>query len=115
MTNTNPNTKFHVAILGGVDYKPEQQTPQRFVSVSPIGGANVDFSGIDQDVTVVKVSLVGGVRLTVPADVNVETIGFGVPGLLGRRRFRGTGGPDAPTVRVHRYGIFGGVRIVRNG
>ncbi|MCO5970279.1 hypothetical protein [Actinoallomurus soli] len=112
---TNTNTKFHIAVLGGAEYKVEQQASPRFVSISPIGGADVDLSGIDHDVTVVKVSLVGGVRLTVPADVTVEAIGFGVPGLFGRRRFRGTGGPDAPTVRVHRYGIFGGVSIVRNG
>ncbi|MEV5750860.1 hypothetical protein AB0L00_23805 [Actinoallomurus sp. NPDC052308] len=108
------NTAFNIAVLGGVEHKAEQSIPQRFVSISPIGGADLDLSRIDHDLTVTQISLVGGTKITVPAHANVDVAGLAVPGLLGRRRFRGTAGPDAPTVRVHRYGIFGAVKVIRN-
>jgi hypothetical protein len=58
---------------------------------------------------VIKVSLVGGVKLTVPAGVNVTVEGFN---LIGRRPAdTGPLVPGAPTVRVFAYGIFGGVTL----
>jgi hypothetical protein len=60
---------------------------------------------------VIKVSLAGGVKLTVPASVNVTVEGFN---LIGRRPAdTGPLTPGAPTVRILAYGIFGGVQIRR--
>jgi hypothetical protein len=82
--------------------------------ISPVGGADLDLTEAtfpDGEVNVIKVSLVGGVVLTVPAGVNVLIEGFNLVG----RRPADTGPivPGAPTVRVHAYGIFGGVRLQR--
>jgi hypothetical protein len=60
---------------------------------------------------VIKVSLVGGAKLKVPAGINVVVEGFN---LIGRRR-NDTAPivPGAPTVRLFAYGIAGGVRVER--
>jgi hypothetical protein len=106
------NKALHIALIGGIDREYREQVPERIVSVSPVGGAALDLRDFDHDVTVVKVSVAGGVRLRVPAHVTVEVSGVAFPGVFGRRVEPGKGGP---TVRVHRYGLFGGVEVVREG
>ena len=108
------NTTLHVALLGGYAQKGRWPMRPRTIAVSPVGGLDLDLTEATmpgEGVTVVKVSLVGGVRLKVPADVNVVVEGFNVIG----RRHNDTGPsvPGAPTVHLFAYGIFGGVRVER--
>jgi hypothetical protein len=56
------------------------------------------------------VSLVGGVRLRVPAGVRIEVSGFS---LLGGRTIDlpDEGGREGPTVRLRSWGLIGGTKV----
>jgi hypothetical protein len=124
MTNTTPagaaspaakTTTLHLSLLGGFARNGRWQMRRRTIAISPVGGVNLDLTQatlLEGESTVIKVSLVGGVKLTVPADVNVAIEGFS---LIGRRPAdTGPVVPGAPTIRVFAYGIFGGVQLHRS-
>jgi|SRR3954469_6839096 Cell wall-active antibiotics response 4TMS YvqF len=119
MTNTPSapaarTTTLHLTLLGGLERRGPWQMRRRTIAISPVGGADLDLTEAtvpEGDVTVIKVSLVGGVKLTVPEGVNVEIEGFNLIG--SRPSDTGPVVPGAPTVRVFAYGIFGGVRLRR--
>jgi hypothetical protein len=75
MTNsqTEPaakTTDLHLALMGGLARRGQWRTHRRTIAISPVGGADLDLSEAtlpDDEATVIKVSLVGGVHLTVPA------------------------------------------------
>jgi hypothetical protein len=85
---------------------------RRTVAVSPIGGVDLDLTEteIPAGATLVKVSLIGGVKLTVPADLDVQVKGFR---LFGGRNIE-DGEPGGPVLRVYAYGILGGVKVRRS-
>jgi len=87
------------------------------IVVSIVGGTRLDLSQAQlaaPEVTLTKVSLVGGVRVWVPAGIRVEVSGFS---LIGGTRLYGETepGPGAPTVHVRAFGLVGGVRVIRGG
>ena len=110
----NGETSWHLALLGGLARQGRWNTHRRTVSVSVVGGADLDLTEAvipEEGPTLVKVSLVGGVKLTVPAGTDVRVQGFS---LIGRRRIEeGEVAPGAPVVNVHAYGIVGGVKVRR--
>jgi hypothetical protein len=107
-------TSWHLALLGGLAREGRWNTRRRTVSVAVVGGADLDLTEAvipEEGTTLVKVSLVGGVKLTVPAGTDVRVQGFS---LIGRRRVEeGEVAPGAPVVNVHAYGIIGGVKVRR--
>ncbi|WP_017934277.1 LiaF domain-containing protein [Nocardioides sp. Iso805N] len=107
-------TTLHLALLGGLDRRGSWQLRRRTIAISPVGGIDLDLTEAtlpDEDATIVKVSFVGGAKLKVPAGINVTVEGFNVFG--GRSNDTGPIVPGAPTIRLHAYGIFGGVRVQR--
>jgi hypothetical protein len=109
-------TTLHLTLLGGLRRQGPWQMRRRTIVISPVGGADLDLTEAslpDGEATVIKVSLVGGVKITVPEGVNVAIEGFNLIG--GRPSDTGPLVPGAPTVRVLAYGIFGGVRLQRAG
>ncbi|GAB2854463.1 hypothetical protein GCM10027176_66250 [Actinoallomurus bryophytorum] len=114
MRNQNGETNWHLSLLGGLDRRGRWETRDRTVSVAAVGGADLDLTEAvipDGGTTVVKVSLAGGLKLVVPAGTDVQVQGFN---LIGRRRVEeGEVAPGAPVVRVHAYGIVGGVNVRR--
>ncbi|MEV6376425.1 hypothetical protein [Micromonospora musae] len=113
---TNPNSSkridWRIALLGGHKQRITG-APADTVVVTPIGGADIDLSGAELPArtTLTKVSLLGGVKLRVPAGVDVEVKGFHLLG--GRRVQPAAPSPSAPVVRVRAYGIVGGVEVSR--
>jgi predicted membrane protein len=89
---------------------------RRVVVLSLVGGARLDLSQAElaaKEVTLTKVSLVGGTRLRVPPGVRVEVSGFSLVG--GTRVEAGPKpGPGAPTVHVRAFSLVGGVRVRRS-
>ena len=83
--------------------------------ISLVGGTRLDLSQAQlaaPEVTLTKVSLVGGVRIWVPDGIRVQASGFS---LIGGTRINGgpEPGPGAPTVYIRAFGLVGGVRIYR--
>ena len=114
MTNTSSSkrTNWQISLLGGHKQRGAGAATDTVV-VSLIGGADVDLTEAEPAprTTLTKVSLIGGVKLRVPADTDVKIEGLHLFG--GRRVQPGTPSPSAPVVRVRAYGIFGGVEVTR--
>jgi hypothetical protein len=87
------------------------------IVASLVGGTSLDLSEAQlaaPEVTLTKVSLVGGTRITVPPGIRVEASGFSLVG--GTRVESGPEpGPGAPTVHIRAFSLVGGVRIRRSG
>ncbi|MEV1332730.1 hypothetical protein AB0J20_24525 [Micromonospora costi] len=113
MTNANSpkRTSWQISLIGG--HRQRGAAAADTVVVTPIGGADVDLTGAELPpvTTLTKVSLVGGVKLRVPVETNVQVEGFHLFG--GRRVQPGSPSPSAPVVRVRAYGIWGGVQVSR--
>ncbi|MGW4893206.1 hypothetical protein ACWEQL_13220 [Kitasatospora sp. NPDC004240] len=86
---------------------------ERTVTASLIGGADIDLSDIDlpdgSELKITKLSLIGGVSLTVRANVRVVVGGIRLGGVSDD----GPTEPGGPTVRVDAWGLLGGVRVNR--
>jgi Cell wall-active antibiotics response 4TMS YvqF len=115
---TNPETtqsprSTTIVPLGGVRLAGRLRLPRRLVHIALLGGMDLDLSqaelaGVQLDI--VKVSLIGGVQLVVPADVRVEVQGFVLLGGKDIERRPESAGSDR-IVRVRAFGLVGGVRV----
>ena len=108
---------WHVSPVGGLKIHGPWRMDRHVIVVSLVGGAQLDLSQAQlaaPQVTVTKVSLVGGTKVTVPPGIRVEASGFSLIG--GTRIDAGPEpGPGAPTVRIRAFALVGGVRIRRSG
>jgi hypothetical protein len=103
-------THWHISPIGGLHRRGGWRMAPRTVTVTVIGGANLDLSDAElaaPEVQVTTVSIIGGVRLRVPPGIRVEVSGFSLIG--GRSLEIDDAPPGSPTVRVRHYGIIGGV------
>lgn len=108
---------WHVSPVGGFSVRGPWRMDRHVISISIVGGARLDLSQAQlaaPEVTLTKVSLVGGVWVEVPQGVRVQVSGFS---LVGGTRIAGgpEPGPGAPTVRINAFSVVGGVHITRSG
>jgi Domain of unknown function (DUF1707)/Cell wall-active antibiotics response 4TMS YvqF len=108
---------WHVSPIGGLRIYGPWRMDRHVIVISVVGGARLDLSQAQlaaPEVTVTKVSLVGGVRVWVPPGIRVEVSGFS---LIGGTRVEGgpEPGPGAPVVHIRAFSLVGGVRIRRGG
>jgi len=118
MTSSTPDsgyTQRHLALLGGVRLSGDWQVPPRLLHVAAVGGADVDVTqaAVPPVFTITKFSLVGGTRVRVPRDANVEVEGFAVVGRIRPVPAAEPSDRPAPTIRIRSYGVFGGVTVER--
>jgi hypothetical protein len=108
---------WHVSPVGGLRVHGPWRMDRHVIVVSIVGGTRLDLSEAQlaaPEVTLTKVSLVGGTRITVPPGIRVEASGFS---LVGGTRVEGgpEPGPSAPTVHIRAFSLVGGIRIYRSG
>ena len=108
---------WHVSPIGGLRVNGPWRMDRHVIVISVVGGTRLDLSQAElaaPEVTLTKVSLVGGVRVGVPSGIRVEASGFS---LIGGTRVEGgpEPGPGAPTVHIRAFSLVGGVRIRRGG
>jgi hypothetical protein len=116
MTSTqSPRKRRHLALLGGFRYRGENPAPDEILCIAAIGGADVDLTleQLPPVTTITKFSLVGGVKLRVPADAEVDIDSFKLVGGRGAIPPAVPSDRPAPVVRVRFYGIVGGVSVQR--
>lgn len=111
-TTASGRTQWHVSPIGGLKRRGHWRMPKEIVSITLIGGADLDFREAQLDareVTITKISLIGGVDLKVPSEMRVEVQGFS---LLGGSRvdLDESTDPNAPTIVVRAFSILGGVK-----
>jgi hypothetical protein len=106
---------WHVSPIGGLTVRGPWRMKRHVIVASLIGGADLDLSQAQlaaPEVTLTQVSLLGGVRITVPAGVRVDRSGFS---LIGGTRVGGGSepGPGAPIIHIRAFSLLGGVQIDR--
>src|SRR5215470_15645422 len=108
---------WHISPIGGLSVSGPWRMERNVIVVSLIGGADLDLSQAQlaaPEVTLTKVSLLGGVSLAVPPGIRVVASGFSLIG--GTSVEAGPEpGPGAPTVRIRAFSLLGGTRIYRRG
>ncbi|MBY8880862.1 cell wall-active antibiotics response protein [Actinacidiphila acidipaludis] len=117
MTKTDASspekTDVKVSLIGGHRLGGDATLHERTITASLIGGADVDLTDVDipdgAELRITKLSLIGGVRLKVRADVVVEVHGI----RLGGVKDDGPTREGGPTVRVDAWGLLGGVSVTR--
>jgi hypothetical protein len=103
-------TQWHISPIGGLRRSGQWRMPAKTVSVTLLGGVNMDLGEVELDapeVTLTKVSLIGGVSVRVPPGVRLEVSGFSLLG--GHSLDIDDAPPGSPTVRIRHFGIIGGV------
>jgi hypothetical protein len=116
MTNpgmTQPPRSTTIVPLGGLRLSGPLRLARRLVHVALIGGMDLDLTQAEfgaAQLDIVKVSLVGGVSLVVPADLRVEVGGFVLVGGRDIER-RPESAAAGRIVRVRAFGLIGGVRV----
>jgi hypothetical protein len=107
--------KWHVSPIGGLTVRGPWRMERHVIVASIIGGAELDLRQAElaaPEVTLTQVSVLGGVRITVPDGVRVDRSGFNLIG--GTRVGRGPEpGPGAPTIHIRAFSLLGGVEVVR--
>jgi Domain of unknown function (DUF1707) len=108
---------WHISPIGGLRVSGPWRMERSVIVVSLIGGADLDLSQAQlaaPEVTLTKVSLLGGVSIGVPPGIRVDTSGFSLIG--GTSVDAGPEpGPGAPTVHIRAFSLLGGTRIYRRG
>ncbi|GAA2617753.1 DUF1707 domain-containing protein [Actinomadura fulvescens] len=119
-------TQWHLAAMGGLRRHGRWYMDRHLVSLAVVGGTNLDLREAKvaaPEVTLTKISVLGGVSVCVPRGVRVVLERRGVLGALAHGLFggRGTGtdvgdecgpvDPDIPTVRVRAFSLLGGVTV----
>lgn len=115
MNHEKQARSWHLRLLGGMSRGGRWQVPADTVAISLVGGVDLDLTDAEIDmpeVTITKVSPVGGVRLVVPRQMNVVVTGFNLFG--GTHVEPGVSADGAPTLRINAFGIFGGVDVRRS-
>ncbi|MER5884157.1 hypothetical protein ABT160_10030 [Streptomyces sp. NPDC001941] len=112
-STASDKTDVHVSLMGGTRLEGKQ-VHEKTLTVSLVGGADIDLTGVDvpdgSELKITKLSLIGGVKLRVRPDVRVLVTGIRLGGVSDE----GPSVPGGPTVRVNAWGLLGGVSVVRD-
>jgi hypothetical protein len=114
---THSGPSWHVTPVGGLNVFGPWRMGRHVIVLSLVGGARLDLSQAElaaPDVTLTKVSLVGGVRARIPRGIRVDASGMS---LIGGTQVEGAPdpGPGAPTIHIRAFSVVGGIRIRRSG
>ena len=110
-----PGSKFSVAILSGARRMGRWVVPRSYVSVAVMGGVELDLREAqfsEPEVTIHAYTVMGGIEITVPEDVDVDVSGFAFMGGFDHNA-SGPGVPGAPRVRILGFALMGGVDVRR--
>lgn len=104
-----------VAVMGGTRRAGRWVPPAEMAAVALMGGVELDFRDaiLEQGVTEINCfAFWGGVEITVPPNVEVESTGFALMGGFDQEAKVDTRpGPGAPTIKVNGFALMGAVEI----
>jgi Domain of unknown function (DUF1707)/Cell wall-active antibiotics response 4TMS YvqF len=110
-----PNVKFSVAIMGGAGRHGAWVVPRHYTAFALMGGVELDLreaSFAEREVTIEAFTIMGGICVIVPEDIEVVVSGFGLMGGVDHDA-SGPGKPGAPRVRVNAFALMGGIEVKR--
>lgn len=108
-------SRTYMAVMSGVVRRGAWMVPKRIRAVAFMGGVELDLREaiIDPQVTEISVlAVMGGVVVTVPPNVRLESDGFAVMGgFEDQLKQPASGDANAPVVRVTGFAMMGGVEV----
>jgi hypothetical protein len=106
-------TGFVFACMGGSVRKGPWEPPETLYTLALMGGVELDFreAALLEGMTEVAVlAVMGGVKIVVPDDVDVEVNGIGIMGGF-EHVSRHVPGEDRPLIRIKGLALMGGVEV----
>ena len=110
-----PRSTFSIAIMSGARRAGRWVVPRTYVGVAVMGGVELDLRDAqfsEPEVTIHAYTLMGGIEITVPEDIDVDVSGIACMGGFDHNA-SGPGVPGAPRVRVVGCAVMGGVEVKR--
>jgi hypothetical protein len=110
-----PRSKFSVAIMSGARRTGRWVVPRTYVGVAVMGGIELDLREAqfsEPEVTIHAYTVMGGIEITVPEDIDVDVSGIAFMGGFDHNA-SGPGAPGAPRLRVLGFALMGGVDVKR--
>ncbi|MEU9090091.1 DUF1707 domain-containing protein [Streptomyces sp. NPDC048428] len=105
------------ALWGGFRRQGNWTVGRVFTAFAMWGGGNIDLREANfeaREVVIRCFTIMGGIQVTVPPDLDVDVRGIGIMGGFGERsRDAEIPAPDAPRVRVTGFALMGGVGVER--
>ncbi len=106
-------TGFVFACMGGSIRKGPWEPPETLYALSLMGGVELDFREaalLEGTTEVAILAVMGGVKIVVPDDVDVEVNGIGIMGGFEHISHHAPGG-DRPLIRIKGLALMGGVEV----
>lgn len=105
-----------LAVLGGTRRAGRWAPPSSMVAVAIMGGVELDFrDAVLQPGTTVDINCFafwGGIDITVPPDVHVDSHGFALLGGFDQKAdLESDPAPGAPVIRINGLAVMGGVDV----
>lgn len=102
------------ALMSGVARRGAWTVPRRMTAVALMGGVEIDLRAtrLPAVTTIRALAVMGGIVVTVPPGVRVESDGFAIMGGFEDQLSEpGSTSPEAPVVRVSGFAFMGGVEV----
>lgn len=103
------------AFWGGFRRRGNWTVGKVFTAFAMWGGGEIDLreaNFADREVVIRCFTIMGGIHVTVPPDLNVDVRGIGVMGGFGEdAKDEAAPAPDAPRVRITGFALMGGVGV----
>ncbi|MFD4026705.1 DUF1707 domain-containing protein [Streptomyces sp. NPDC058576] len=110
-------SKGGFALWGGFNRKGRWTVARTFTGFAMWGGGEIDLREAnfeDREVVIRCITIMGGIHVTAPPELNVEVRGIGIMGGFGEgSNEEGEPAPDAPHVRITGFALMGGVGVDR--
>ncbi|MFJ3700912.1 MULTISPECIES: DUF1707 domain-containing protein [Streptomyces] len=114
-----PTSSGAFAFWGGFSRKGRWTVGPKFTAFAMWGGGEIDLREAhfaERDVVIRCFTIMGGMQVTVPPDLNVQVNGLGIMGGFGEHSKldeEPEPAPDAPRVRITGFALMGGVGVER--
>lgn len=110
-----PRSRTYMAVMSGVVRRGAWLVPRHIQAVAFMGGVELDLREaiLDPQVTEISVlAVMGGVVVTVPPNVRLESDGFAfMGGFEDQLKQPASGDPNAPVVKLTGFAFMGGVEV----
>ncbi|MFJ8753317.1 DUF1707 domain-containing protein [Streptomyces sp. NPDC102441] len=114
-----PTSSGAFAFWGGFSRKGRWTVGPKFTAFAMWGGGEIDLREAhfaERDVVIRCFTIMGGMQVTVPPDLNVQVNGLGIMGGFGEHSKlddEPDPAPDAPRVKITGFALMGGVGVER--
>ncbi|MEU9928215.1 MULTISPECIES: DUF1707 domain-containing protein [unclassified Streptomyces] len=113
----NATSKGAFALWGGFNRKGRWTVGRMFTAFAMWGGGEIDLREAhfeDRETVIRCITIMGGIHVTAPPEMNVDVRGVGIMGGFGEgSNEEGEPAPDAPYVRITGFALMGGVGVDR--